>query len=403
MSVYTCLTSGEWRNLCSAGRIRLHTSRVVGDPEHATQGSHHKLFALAPDRFTIGESADLLVAEVSDIRVQVEGAEPDAHCDGMGWLVLEDVIAFSPVRADDAWAFEADAERAQVRLSEPRFDGLWHSWTKAERHRQACINGAGLSRLLALQDDGATGPEGMEWSDVALLAIDPKDSNPRFAGLTANVLLKRDALFNLVRADSDFSAIFVSCPVEWANILAGANVLEGEPELEGRANWLHERFSRIPFDVSTAANPDLACFVQDLALKVPAAFSDDWRPATVTLYARYIHRLRFGKPTPDEVVDAVKAAEALDGRRPARLLAFLLGMALDSNRNHTLARLLQPERFSVAAQASPAKSDKAPMDAVPAEAVASGHTDERPLTLDAADVDQAPAVRDDRERPVAPP
>ena len=44
---------------------------------------------------------------------------PDAHHHGMRWLLLEDVIAFFPVRADDAWAFEAPAELSLIHISEP--------------------------------------------------------------------------------------------------------------------------------------------------------------------------------------------------------------------------------------------------------------------------------------------
>jgi hypothetical protein len=370
VSLYVCLTSGEWRNLCSTGSIRLHASRAVGNPEHAPPGARHELFSLAPDQFALGESSDLLVAEVSQIRAKEEGVEEGARHHGMGWLLLEDVIAFFPARADDAWVFEADAETARVSLSAPRFEGLWQSWAKAERERQAYANGMALCRLLRLLDDGATGPEGMEWSDLAALAIDPKGSDSRFSGLTVSLLLNRDALFDRVRADTNVSAVFVACPVEWADMHSKANALEREPVLMGLAHLLHERYRDVPFNTLTVADPELAGFLKELSSKVPVAFNDEWRPATLTLYTRYLHRIRFGKPSPDEVVGAVKAAEALDGRRPARLLAFLLGVALESNRIHALARQLQPEQFGAAVQAPCAESARAPGDPMPPEATA---------------------------------
>lgn len=390
MSLYACLTSREWMNLCSAGRIRLHESRVVGDPEHASHGTSHELFALAPDRFGLGESADLLVAEVNGVRIQQEGTEPGARHHGMRWLLLEDVIAFFPVRADDAWVFEADAESAQIMLSQPRFEGLWKSWTKAERQRQACINGTTLARHLGLLDEGAVGPEDMAWSDLASLAIDPKGCDPRFSGLTASLLLNRDKLFNEVREDTDSSAIFVSCSVKWTNLHSGAEVLELERDLKGRAHSLYERYRGIPFDMSTVAEPELACFLKDLASTMPAAFSDEWRPATVTLYARYFQRMRFGKPTPDEVVGVVRAAEVVAGRRPARLLAFLLGVAMESNRVHDLARQLRPDQFPVAVPAPSVEPEQAPVSAAPPEAATSGHAEQLPPAPNVPDEDRGP-------------
>ncbi len=104
------------------GRIRLHESRAVSCDEQLSVESFELLFSLAADRFLLGETSDFLITEYDCLRTEIEGIQPPGHEFGLRWLLLQDVTRFFPLRTDDSWAFEADAHKAQVTLSEAFFE-----------------------------------------------------------------------------------------------------------------------------------------------------------------------------------------------------------------------------------------------------------------------------------------
>jgi hypothetical protein len=345
MTLYVCLTHREWANVCSDGRIRIHKVRLVTDPEAAVNERRHDLFALAPDRFSVGDSADLMIAAVAQLCDAQLATAPEASVLGMNWLLLEDITEFFPIRAEDSSAFEADAEQARIRLSAPRFEHLWESWTEAERERSAFVNGMTLVRVFELHSGEDAAPSGAALRTLVPLMLDPRRDAAGLQGMTARLMLDWRVLFDSVRDDTDSSAIFVSCPVAWANLYSGTNLLQAHPELSDRKNALHHRYRDQPFSAKCVSEDDLAYFLGDLIALAPGVFQEGWTPTNITMYVRLRHRLKYGKPSPDEVVSAIKAVEQVDGQPSATLLAFLLGAALESSRTHALARQLQPERF----------------------------------------------------------
>ena len=346
MSRFVCLTSGEWRNLCSNGSIRLLPARVVSYP---VQSDDHGLFALAPDRFGIGESSDLIVAEVSDqwgtgaeeYRVPIPS--------GCTVLTLDYVVDFFPVQEKDFWVFESDALKAGIRLSSAKFENLWGAWALAERIRTAMQNGLRLAQLCNLWDDGSVLPAGVEWGTLASRAINPTITDVTRQDKSAWLLRSRDTLFETCRQDSDNCAFLISCPVEWINLRSDiGNILETDPILGNKANELYEKFQTIRFAPSELENAEIAQFLAELNSAAEDAFDSVWKPAAISLYVRYFHRLNFGKPTPDEIVTAIRASEMLDGRESACALAFLLGAAMSQHQVHSLERQMQSQRFTVA-------------------------------------------------------
>ena len=350
MKNYVCITAGEWRNICSMGRIRLQEMRAVSAVEQFSPENYDALFSLAADRFLLGETSDFLIAEYSCLRSEIEGIQPPGFEDGIRWLLLRDVLRFFPIRADDAWAFEADAQKAHVRVGEASFESQWNQWFKAQVTNQACINGLTLMRAFGF--GGSSDPHDKEpfvvrWETLARQVAVPDAEGLDTPDFTANFMNCRHRLFDLVREDADSGAFFVSCPIEWINLRSDMNIFDSDADLAELAHRLHEKYLNIAFEPSLSCAEDLKEYEALLLAKAPEAFPDAWRPAMISLYVRFNHRIRFGSSAPNDIVAAVRALDTLCDKRAAEMLAFLFGVALGSNKTHNLERALDPERFEM--------------------------------------------------------
>lgn len=347
--MYVCITAGEWRNLCSTGRIRLHESRAVSSSGELEPESFNALVSVAPDRFSIGETSDFLITECRTLQPEIEGVRPPGFQHGIQWLLLEDVIRFFPLRADDAWSFESDAQKARVVLDKAAFESLWEQWFKCQIVDQAWVNGLTLMRALVRGFSSDADARGLlRWRVLAEKIVAPDKDGPDNTDFYSNFLKSRDRLFDLVREDVDRGSFFISCPIEWVNLRSDTNILEVDAALAEQAHGLHEKYWNVPFAPSLFRADDLASFAALLRAKVPDAFPDKWSPATISLYVRHSHRIRFGSVAPDEIVGAVHAIETADDGGAAEFMAFLLGVALGSNKTHSLERSLHHGRFKVA-------------------------------------------------------
>lgn len=354
MKSYVCITSGEWRNLCSIGRIRLQETRAISCAEQHGADGYDLLFSLAADRFLLGETSDYLITEFNFLRTEIEGIQPPGHESGVRWLFLQDVIRFFPLRADDSWAFEADADKAQVTISEASFERQWNAWHKDQLVNQACINGLTLIRALEFGNtSNKIEAVPASWAALATRIIKPNFDVEDASDFSTKIIRCRDQLFDLVREDIDCVAFFVSCPIEWINLQSETHIFDTDADLAEQSQRLHEKYLNVAFESSLANLEDIKEFETLLINKAPDAFPGAWRPSMIALYVRYVHKIQSDRSTPDEIVAAVRAIDMLGDRRAAELLAFLFGVALGSNKAHSLERLLHPKRFeavSVTAQ-----------------------------------------------------
>lgn len=355
MSIFVCLTSDEWRNLCSVGRIRIQKSRAVNDSEQQYIFNRHAVFELTPDAFAVGESSHLIIGEIDDRWAVSDHHDGDWSSNQSNWLNLEEVVSFFPVQSKDAWIFESDAEQASIRLSPAKFQGLWDAWTKTELVRAANMNGRVLVEICDFVTDGEHGPENLTWAEIAALAIEPTIADAASSNLTLRLLQLRETVFETCREDTDSGAFYVSCLVIWANKFSEVDILELDPAFASRCQELHQKLRATSFDFSHLDDPDVVSFLVDLRERVPTAFSDDWKPITISLYVRCFHRLKFGKPTQDEILATINISTQFDGANVGGNLAFLLGVGLGANRVHQLARRLRPMRFTVVIPPQPMK------------------------------------------------
>lgn len=346
MKSYVCITAGEWRNLCSMGRIRIQESRALSCAEQLSQEGAELLFSLAADRFLLGETSDFLITEYDCLRTEIEGIQPPGHEFGLRWLLLQDVTRFFPLRADDSWAFEADAHKAQVTLSEALFERHWNRWFRDQVADQACINGLTLIRALELEVSSSEANAVSDcWSRLAAQIVYPDTDVIDGSDFAPTFFKNRNHLFDLVREDLGSGAFFVSCPIEWINLKSESHIFDTDAELAEQAQRLHEKYFNVSFEPSLANLEDIRDFESLLLAKAPGVFPGAWRPSLISLYVHYVHKIQLGSSAPDEIVAAVRAVDKSEDRGLAELLAFLFGVALGSNKAHNLERLLHPKRF----------------------------------------------------------
>lgn len=336
------------------GRIRLHESRSVSCDEQLSEESSELLFSLAADRFLLGETSDFLITEYSCLRTEIEGIQPPGWESGLRWLLLQDVTRFVPLRADDSWAFEADANKAQVTLSEALFERHWNRWFKDQLADQACINGLTLIRALELgTSSNQADVVSASWPPLAAQIVHFNTDAIDATDFARTFFKNRNLLFDLVREDLDSCAFFISCPIEWINLKSETHIFDTDAELAEQAQRLHEKYLNVSFESSLAKLEDIRDFESLLLAKAPDAFPGAWSPSLISLYVRYGHKIQFGSSAPDEIIAAVRAIDTPEDRRPAELLAFLFGVALGSNKAHGLERLLHAKRFDAVGVAVP--------------------------------------------------
>lgn len=348
MKSYVCITTGEWRNLCSAGRIRIQEARTLSSLDKLCSENYYALFSLAAERFSLGETSDFLITEFGCLRSEIEGIQPPGFEIGVRWLLLADVIRFFPLCASDAWAFESDAQKAQVTVGPAEFESEWNKWFKDQVVKQACINGLTLRRLLGFSTSSNVKEiDFSAWNVLARKITNPEYKSSDPADFSTEFLGMRDRLFDLVREDADSGAIFVSCPIEWINLRSGFNIFDIDADLAEKAQRLHEKYLNVQFESKLTSADDLMEFETLLLAKFPEVFPGSWRPAMMSIYVRYSHKIRFATSTPDEIVAAVNAINISNSTSAAEMLAFLLGVALGSNKTHSLERLLDLKKFEI--------------------------------------------------------
>jgi hypothetical protein len=347
MTSFVCLTAGEWRNLCSIGRIRIHESRAKQRQDQLDKSFFDTIFSLSLERFSLGETSDLLITEFKFLENKAYGFSPPGAENGVKWLLLEQVIRFLPIRGDDSWVFEADALKASIALTAAEFEPQWNDWLKEKMIEQSCMNGLSLLQAVGLKSEPIENEKKIsEWRELAARAIAPSLAGIDESDYATHFLKNSEKIFHMVREDADKGAIFVSCPIEWINFRLSSDVMLTNTDLAEHAQRLHEKYSNAPFEPKLVNTEELAIFSAYLQATYPDVFPGSWTPALVTLYVQYSHRVKFGSVSPEDILAAVQALSIKEPETPLNLFVFLIGIALGPNKTHSLERLLNPHRFT---------------------------------------------------------
>lgn len=328
------------------GRIRIHGSRAASG--QLNTDFFDVLFALAPDRFALGDTSDFLVVEFIQLQQKVDAHHPPGFNQGVFWLLLDQVVQFFPIKSDDAWTFEGDADKAHVAISAAVFESQWVEWSRNQMVNQACMNGLALCRSFGLGNGTSIDESELSlWRGLALLSCYPSAPGLGFEDIQELLLKSTESLFDLVREDSANGSIFISGPIEWINLRSNTNFLEHDLDFADQAHQLYAKFCGVEFDPLLAGSEDISMFSTALEAKFPDMFPRPWSPALIALHVRYSHLIKYGSVNPDEIIAAVNAINSSDDQSSAQLLAFLFGVSLGANKVHDLDRLLHPQRYQV--------------------------------------------------------
>ncbi|WP_146179697.1 hypothetical protein [Limnohabitans parvus] len=328
------------------GRIRIHESRAASG--QLNRDFFDVLFALAPDRFALGDTSDVLIVEFTQLQQKIDGHHPPGFNRGVFWLLLDQVVQFFPIKADDAWTFEGDADKARVAISAAVFEPQWEEWSRNQMVNQACMNGLALCRSFGLGNGTSIDENELShWRGLALRSSYPSATGLVFEDIQGLLLKSTEGLFDLVREDSVKGSIFVSGPIEWINLRSNTNILQQDHDFAEQAHGLHEKYWSVEFDPLLAGSEDISMFTTELEAKFPDMFPRPWSPALIALHVRYSHLIKYGSVNPDEIIAAVNAINSSDDQSSAQLLAFLFGVSLGANKVHDLDRLLHPQRYQV--------------------------------------------------------
>jgi len=359
MSQLVCLTSGEWKNLCSNGSVRLAPSRAIDDAETPKGRNRFALFSRAPNTFAVGESADFIIAEIRDSWKEVWWSFEGRAVKDYACLQLRDVLDFFPVQEKDRWQFESDSAKAEVRLSAARLESEWLLWSEEEAIRQAVSDGVRFLQLFELAENWQQWPQKSFWKDLAVVALDPGrlQSVGRPAREAAKPVGMRTQLYDACRQDVDTGAFLVSCPFEFANAATGPKLSKRSPGLEAELVALHTEMQQMAYGPDAFRHELVLNFFARITSLAPKAYSGSWRPAGTVIYIRYFHRIQFGKVDPDELVRDFRLLVDVEGAKSARVVGFLLAIALGPARIQSLARKLQPDSYAVAVVSQPTASD----------------------------------------------
>jgi hypothetical protein len=263
-------------------------------------------------------------------------------------LRLSDVLKFFPVQETDRWQFEPDAAKAGVRLSAAEFEPVWLQWSREEAARLALVNGIRFLQLFGLAANWQQWERKSFWKQIAIVALDPNRPARGAVKEIAQLVRLRAPLYDTCREDVDTGAFLISCPFEFARAVVGPRLIKTVPGLRPELREMHEQMKQVPYGPNVFRHELISRFFSRITAVAPKAYSGAWMPAGSAIYVRYFHRIQFGKVKPDEIVQDFRLVCEMEGSDNARVVGFLLGIALGPARVQSLARELQADQYPVA-------------------------------------------------------
>jgi hypothetical protein len=219
-------------------------------------------------------------------------------------------------------------------------------WSQKEAARLSLLDGIRFLQLFELAADWQEWPQKSFWKTLAAVALDPRHPVRGSARKAAHLVKLRTQLYDACREDADTGAFLISCPSEFATAIAGVKFVRGD--LRAQMRTLHEQLREMPYGPDVFRHEGVSDFFSRMTSLAPKAFSGAWRPAGAAIYVRYCHQIQFGKVSPDELVRDFRLVAEIEGADSARIVGFLLGIALGPTHVQSLARQLQGDKYLVA-------------------------------------------------------
>jgi hypothetical protein len=338
---FVILTKTEWALLCSQGCIDILSERFASfDTALATplDNAAWSLFSRAP-RYVLGDANGMVVAQIDE-----------------EWASLREIPITRLLRLSVVGSFFAltgtaqrhlaeDANRRNVRLSEPIFGAQWRAWTDEQRRILRVRGAKELVRLIGL--DGA-----LDWGD---------DSGP-LGEIYQNELGVHDSLASRLlldarkvvsddraRATEGTCAHAVVSATLWASHICGREIPAEGTEFATTIGTLYDQLVNFRYGDVDHISMSLHRSFERLRSEAPEAFGSYVSPLSVGLFFRYQIASRFGPlPQPEDVLSTILRLRVLDGDSVAAACCYLVGLELTSEFIQQIALHLAPSPTSVA-------------------------------------------------------
>jgi len=345
MNLFLCLTLAEWKNLCSKGRISTQSSRIFEIQNFDDNFLVDEFFNSIPERHAIGASVDYIVAQMIKNK---EGFDADDEKQKTTQLIeLANVISFFPLQDQDEWNFSGDAEKIDIKISKSRLENQWLAWTKNQLKKEATRNGLLLQELFNLKSNEDQTLDNLSYSQIFDLLKGDVDATVETTGLTEKIIRSYKEFFNVSQEDFDKNSFWISNVISYINTNSTVDFFEKNPESAVIALELHERYFQQDFSLKIKEEISLISYLDTLN-KEASFFNEFWSPLTIVLFTRLKRRIEFAKPKPEEIIENLLFIKDMAGKKSAQLLTFIVGVLLGSNKVHSIERIIQPHKFSVA-------------------------------------------------------
>ena len=345
MNLFLCLTLAEWKNLCSKGRISTQASRIFEIQNLDDNISFDNFFNSIPDRHAIGASVDYIVAEIVKNSEEYDVAKEERKSTQV--IELANVISFFPLRDQDEWNFSGDAEKIDIKISKSRFENQWIAWTKKQLKKEATRNGLLLQELLNLDSNEDQTLDNLSCGQICDLLTGDIDVSVDPTELTETIIRSYKEFFNVSQEDFDKNSFWISNVISYINTNSTLDFLEKNPESASIALDLHAKYFEQDFSLKIKEEVSLISYLETLKNEA-TLFNEFWSPLTIVLFTRLKRRIEFAKPKPEEIIDNLLFIKDMAGTKSAQLLTFIVGVLLGSNKVHSIERIVQPQKFSVA-------------------------------------------------------
>ena len=142
------VTYPEWLNWIAVGRIRC-SGRLACLKDNEDERGFHLLMDRAPD-ISINDDQAFILAKLKPGFRNYQQDVASAVSSELVWLSIEAVDEFIPVSERGARLIEADAQRAKAKISTPRYQNWWKSWSDEQKETRDDYRGRSLVKVMGL-------------------------------------------------------------------------------------------------------------------------------------------------------------------------------------------------------------------------------------------------------------
>lgn len=323
------LSKTEWGLLCTHGFLDVLSSRFARLDENvscANEGFSRRVFERAP-RYVVGDALGIIVADVED------GVPQETTATATTLLSLRAIKRFFALTELAHDYLCEEAERLQVRLSEPVLETAWREWTESQRRLLRTRTATSLVQALNLGHAFGRG-ENSGWEGVPDGVLGIHDKLSARLHLDSRKVISDDRS----RATEGRCAHAIVSASLWASLCSGRSVPPEESPLTAELEGFYDQLINLRFGEIDHLTRSLHHALEQLRLHAAEAFGDFVSPSAVGVYFHFLIAARYGPlPPVRQLVRSLLRLQELDGDRVAGMCAYLIGLELAPELVHQIA------------------------------------------------------------------